>query len=141
MNEQQPLFAEFPIVSDPPAAPTKRKEKEKRRKNSTYLGEDLAPLRELIQMLDVRVASLEAKFDEFCEKMLATRIEKESYTTQEVAALLGKRPYTVREWCRLKRVRAHKAEYGRGGEDEWRIAHEELVRIQNEGLLPLPERD
>ena len=29
---------------------------------------------------------------------------------------------------------------GRGCEEEWRISHEELERIQNEGLLPIPER-
>lgn len=62
---------------------------------------------------------------------------KECYTTAEAARLLGKRPYTVREWCRLKRVRAEKTWAGRGQDDEWRISHEELLRIQNEGLLSL----
>ena len=67
-------------------------------------------------------------------------IEKESYTTSEVAGILSKRPYTVREWCRLGRVNAEKTFCGRGIDEEWRVSHEELQRIQNEGLLPLPRR-
>lgn len=64
---------------------------------------------------------------------------KESYTTQEVAKILGKKPYTVREWCRLQRIKAEKTMCGRGSEIEWRVSHEELVRYQNEGLRPIPK--
>lgn len=101
-----------------------------------------------------RIESLEKSVDELASKL--TRIEsvlcdlhalvtnrqtiKESYTTQEVAKILEKKAYTVREWCRLQRVTAFKAMCGRGCEEEWRITHEELLRIQNEGLLPPPER-
>ncbi|MBI3464957.1 MAG: helix-turn-helix domain-containing protein [Planctomycetes bacterium] len=65
---------------------------------------------------------------------------KQSYSTHEVARILGRRPFTVREWCRLGRVNARLALSGRGVDKEWRITHEELERIQNEGLLPLPQR-
>lgn len=65
---------------------------------------------------------------------------KESYSTQEVAAILGRKPYTVREWCRLRRINAEKTMCGRGCEEEWRVSHEELRRIQNEGLLPRPDK-
>ena len=68
------------------------------------------------------------------------RTIKESYTTVEVASIAGKKPYTVREWCRLQRINASKAMCGRGCEEEWRISHEDLLRIQNEGLLPIPDR-
>lgn len=66
--------------------------------------------------------------------------KKESYSTVEVAELLGKRPFTVREWCRLGRIRAVKTHAGRGSEPEWRVTNDELVRIQNEGLLPRSSR-
>ena len=62
-------------------------------------------------------------------------LPKESYTTAEAAKILQRRPYTVREWCRLGRVNAYKTESGRGIDEEWRISREELIRIQNEGLL------
>jgi len=62
---------------------------------------------------------------------------KEFYTTAEVAKLLNKSEFTVREWARLGRIWASKRECGRGNSKEWIISHEELLRIQNEGLLPV----
>lgn len=62
---------------------------------------------------------------------------KDFFTTAEVAKLLGKRPFTVREWARLGRVNAEKTHAGRGAEPEWRISKEEVLRIQNDGLLPI----
>lgn len=53
----------------------------------------------------------------------------------EVAQILGKADFTVREWCRLSRVWASKRQCGRGTAKEWIISHEELTRIQNQGLL------
>ncbi len=61
---------------------------------------------------------------------------KEFYTTDEVSAIMGKAPFTVREWCRQGRVRASKRESGRGHSKEWIVSHEELMRLQTEGLLP-----
>ena len=74
------------------------------------------------------------------ETLLASLVEqrtvKEWYSTAEVAALLGKAEFTVREWCRLGRVRAEKKRCGRGPASEWIVSHAELTRIRNEGLLP-----
>jgi hypothetical protein len=76
------------------------------------------------------------------ESLLAALVEqrtiKEWYTTAEVAVLLGRAEFTVREWCRLGRVRATKKQCGRGQAGEWIIGHEELTRVRNEGLLPDP---
>jgi hypothetical protein len=69
--------------------------------------------------------------------LLRQRVPKAFYTTEEAAAILGKAKFTVREWCRLGRVRCRKKNTGRGKHQEWVIAHEELLRIQREGLLPL----
>jgi hypothetical protein len=55
-----------------------------------------------------------------------------------LARLLGKAEFTVREWCLLGRIRAEKRQSGRGAFPAWVIAHEELLRYQKEGLLPLP---
>jgi hypothetical protein len=61
---------------------------------------------------------------------------KDWYTTDEVAQLLGKAEFTVREWCRLGRVHAEKRNSGRGKFLSWVISHAELQRFQREGLLP-----
>ncbi len=60
---------------------------------------------------------------------------KDWYSVSEVAALLGKAEFTVREWCRLGRVNANKRQCGRGNSQEWIVSHDEMTRIQNEGLL------
>jgi hypothetical protein len=70
--------------------------------------------------------------------IITQRRIKDYYSTTEVATALGKAEFTVREWCRLGRVIATKRQCGRGHSSEWMISHEELLRIQNEGLLPLP---
>lgn len=68
------------------------------------------------------------------------RMVKESYSPAEVAQILDKRPYTVREWCRLQRVNAVKRPCGRGASEEWEISHEEVERIKAHGLLPVPAK-
>lgn len=62
---------------------------------------------------------------------------KEFYSTAEVAEMLGKAEFTVREWCRLHRIFAEKRASGRGRSKEWMISHDEIRRVQSEGLLPL----
>lgn len=61
---------------------------------------------------------------------------KDFYSTDEVAEILGKAEFTVREWCRRRRINAQKRRSGRGKFCSWVISHDELQRIQREGLLP-----
>ncbi len=75
------------------------------------------------------------------ETMLVTLVEQhhvpEWYSTDQVAQILGKSEFTVREWARLRRIRAEKRRSGRGAYTSWVISHNELMRYQHEGLLPL----
>lgn len=98
---------------------------------------ELESLLAVLRQIDDRLAELDSRLCELANAVAIRPAEKEYYTTQEAAKILGKRPYTVREWCRLARVRAEKALSGRGIDEEWRISHEELMRIHNEGLLPM----
>ncbi len=67
---------------------------------------------------------------------------REWYSVDEVAGLLGKRPYTVREWARHGQINAAKRAGRRGGAALWTISAEEVVRYRNEGLLEInPERN
>jgi excisionase family DNA binding protein len=66
--------------------------------------------------------------------LLEQRTVKERYATAEVAEILGKSDYTVREWCRKGQIPAEKTANGRG----WIVSHETLIRLRNREL-PLPE--
>jgi hypothetical protein len=90
---------------------------------------------QLLLDLNERLRRIESALD----TLVRQRVVKEWYTTTEAAKLLGKAEFTVREWCRLGRVHAEKRACGRGYTQEWIIAHEELLRIQNHGLLPVPK--
>lgn len=74
------------------------------------------------------------------EKAIGTLIQlrtvKDYYSTDEVAELLGKAEFTVREWARRGRIKAEKRRSGRGKYQSWVISHQELNRIEREGLLP-----
>jgi len=90
---------------------------------------------ELLQLLYHRLTRLEERLTE----LLDEKRQKDFYSTHEVAEQLGKAEFTVREWCRLGRIRATKRATGRGRSQEWMVAHQELTRVRNEGLLPQPK--
>ena len=94
----------------------------------------MQPILERIEKLAESIEKMEAPL----ASLVQQRAVKDWYTTTEAATLLSKAEFTVREWCRNRRVKAAKRECGRGRSREWVISHEELKRIQNEGLLPLP---
>lgn len=81
-----------------------------------------------LEALARQVDSLTRKVD----ALLVEQGEKEWYSTEEVALLVRRAPWTVREWCRHGRVRAKKL----AGTDKWSIGREELRRLQAEGLRP-----
>jgi len=97
------------------------------------LASDEAGLKAFADRLDENFAQIRADLAILRQQ----RTVKEAYTTKEIADMLGKKEYTVREWCRQGRVAAKKLANGRGNEGEWRIPHEELMRYQTDGLLPL----
>ena len=70
--------------------------------------------------------------------LLKEHVVHKFYSTADAAKIVGKSDFTVREWCRLRRIRAEKRSCGRGNSKEWMISHEELERVQSEGLL-VPE--
>ena len=80
-----------------------------------------------------------SRIEKASARLVHQETAKEWYATEEVAEILGKAPFTVREWCRNRRVKAAKRDCGRGTSREWVISHAELTRIRNEGLLPPAE--
>jgi hypothetical protein len=77
-----------------------------------------------------RLQAIEAELHQLRED----RTVKEWYGTAEVACVLNRSDYTVREWCRKRQIPAEKTSNGR----DWIVSHETLIRLKNREL-PLPE--
>jgi hypothetical protein len=77
-------------------------------------------------------------FGELYRQLVA--LLQNDYSVEEFAAQVKRRPYSVREWCRLGRIRASKSLTGAGPAKRWVIAHAELDRFRREGLLPRHSR-
>ena len=75
-----------------------------------------------------------SRIEAVLQTLVREKAVKDWYSTAEVAVLVGKAEYTVREWCRQKRLSASKKAYLRGAHPEWLISHAELLRFRNEGL-------
>lgn len=83
--------------------------------------------------IEERLDKIEQKLD----VLVQGQSVKDWYTTEEIARILGKAEFTVREWCRLGRISAKKRQSGRGAHPAWVVSHEELQRYQRDGLHPL----
>jgi hypothetical protein len=93
-----------------------------------------------VEFLNQIIAMLKAHSDAIDQKLerLALRpTERASYTIEELAALIGRAVYTVREWCRHGQLAAEKTATQSGPYARWTISHSEYLRFQREGLLPI----
>jgi hypothetical protein len=83
-------------------------------------------------VLGQRLIGLEQKVAEIHEVILAQRVEKEWYTTTELAEALNRSQYTIQErWCNDGRIECEKdPESGK-----WRISGEEFRRLIGGGSL------
>ena len=76
------------------------------------------------------------------EHQIAVLVERESpkdwYTTAEFARAVGRAEFSIRDHCRLGRLRAEKRQSGRGAHRQWVLSHAELTRYRQHGLLPAP---
>ena len=83
-----------------------------------------------------RIETIDAKVTEIRELLTQPESQRDWYSIAEVAKLLSRAEFTVREWARLGRIYASKRACGRGSSQEWMISAKEVDRIRNEGLLP-----
>ena len=85
-----------------------------------------------ILMLGQRVASLDEKLTEVHQTITAQRVQKEWYSTGELADALDKSQYTIQErWCNDGRIECEKdPESGK-----WRIPGAEYRRLVGGGAL------
>ena len=95
--------------------------------NGQVAGKDLA------MTLEQRLEKIESLLVVLVERQTV----KDFYEIEEFAKIVGKSCFTCREWCRLGRIRADKKLSGRGASARWCVSHEEYLRYQKEGLLPI----
>ncbi|NLY01164.1 MAG: hypothetical protein GXY83_34160 [Rhodopirellula sp.] len=87
-----------------------------------------------VMMLGQRLTSLERSVTEIHEIVTSTRVQKEWYSTTELAEALDKSQFTIQErWCNCGRIECEKEpESGK-----WRIpGHEYRRLVSGGGLLP-----
>jgi excisionase family DNA binding protein len=95
-----------------------------------------------LDVFDARLVKIETMLSEIQDHLAKPTKQREWYTVEEVAALLKKSTYTVREWCREGRINARKRSEKRGGTELWNISAAEVDRIRDEGFLtPDPHRN
>jgi hypothetical protein len=85
--------------------------------------------------IEAQLAEMRSMLIEIQGLLASPKEVRECYTVEEVAALVSKTPYTVREWCRHGRINASKRSERRGGFELWSISAAEVARYKDEGLL------
>lgn len=90
----------------------------------------------LSERLDGIERHLEAIEDQISKSAQEEAPVREYYSVQEFAELVGRKEYTVREWCRFSRINAEKCDTGHGDTKNWKIPADELQRYRDHGLLP-----
>jgi hypothetical protein len=88
------------------------------------------------------LSDIDSKLDEFLALLKALRSSPEqssntpkSYSVAEIADIVGRAEFTVREWARTGRIDAYRGT-SRGPYGVWRISQESLHYYQTFGLLP-----
>jgi hypothetical protein len=96
--------------------------------------------KDLMTTRDADIEGRLARIETLLTTLVSGRSSQEFYGTDRVAEILGKAPFTIREWARTGRIRAEKRDCGRGRSKEWLISHDELERYLSHGLRPFPVR-
>jgi hypothetical protein len=88
------------------------------------------------EQVDLLLAQLD-RIEANLAVLIGQRVIPAYYTTKEAAQLLGLAEFTVRNYCRLGRIRGEKKGSGRGKYQSWVVSQAEVERVRRQGLLPL----
>lgn len=88
------------------------------------------------EQLELVIEKLE-RIESALRALVERQAVKEHYEIEEFAKIVRKACFTCREWARHGRIRAAKKNSGRGPHARWVVSHDELLRYQREGLLPI----
>jgi hypothetical protein len=70
------------------------------------------------------------------EQLVTGMRNKDWYSVAEVAVLVDRSEYQVRQWCKSGKIRAEKSGRRSGRFQTWVVSREELLRYERNGLLP-----
>jgi hypothetical protein len=87
--------------------------------------------------LTAQLTDVQSKLDRIFELLASPKETRACYTVEEVAKMICKSDFTVRQWCNQGRINAKKGEERRGGATRWRISSAEIHRYKEEGLMPM----
>ena len=91
------------------------------------------PMKEILETL-TRIEKQNLEILARLDRLECKPPQKESWSPEELAVALHRKPFTVREWCRLGRVPAEKDKYSR----LWRVSDKEAQRLlAGGGLQPV----
>jgi hypothetical protein len=88
-------------------------------------------------MIELELTTRLDRIEQMLKELIEAKTIKDYYEIEEFSRIVGKAAFTCREWARLGRIRAQKRKSGRGAFASWVVSHDELLRYQREGLLPL----
>jgi hypothetical protein len=97
----------------------------------------------LLNRLETALAEVTSEVKELRSETRAkpseAAVSRVRYSVEEVATMLCKSSYTIREHCRHGQINASKRAERRGSSAIWSISAEEIERIKNDGLLPMDQ--
>ena len=91
------------------------------------------PVLALLASVESRLARIEAEVVSRLDRLERHQVQavvRDAYTVPQAAERLPYSEWTIRRACSTGRIRGVKSRNGR----DWRIPHDELVRVEAEGL-------
>ena len=82
-----------------------------------------------VSAVDDRILERLQRIESQLDVLVNATPSQEWYDTKTVAEILGRSAYSVREWCRLKRLHAEKRAFGRGSSKDWMISRNETPQL------------
>ena len=104
--------------------------------NAASAPRDSDPLPEPPSDQITKLKNQVAEIRDLLKRQINTGVVREFYSVNEVADRAGYERWTIRQACNKGRIKATKGDDGR-----WRVPHEELVRLQEQGLPAEEARD
>jgi hypothetical protein len=100
-------------------------------RTTSQVGPEAKPESQFAEFLGRMMAEIQSLSRRIDNLAVQPQPKKEWHTPEEVAILMHRKPYTVREWCRKERIRSEKDAYS----NRRKIPAAEVERLLSGGGL------